>query len=100
MHDPSNVNTPSEWPPLACIVSALRRRLKPLAPALIGTASVLALLLAFGQVVTLSVQNGQARHRASAERDDAAWRCNAQRSATQRADCRAQPEAARARPPH
>jgi hypothetical protein len=71
------------------LFAALRHRLTPLAPVLLATAGVLALLSVFWQVVALGVESGQARQRASAERDDAAWRCNALRSAAQRAGCRA-----------
>jgi len=68
-------------------------RLAPFAPGLVGAAGVLALLLAFQQVVASSVESSQARHRASAERGDAVWRCNALRVAPQRAACMAQLEA-------
>jgi hypothetical protein len=55
-----------------------------------GAASVLALLLAFQQVVASGVESSQARHRASAERADAMWRCNAVRGVAPHAACLAQ----------
>ncbi len=67
--------------------SAVCDRLAPFAPGMVAAAGVLALLLAFQQVVASGVENSQARHRASAERADAVWRCNAVRSAAQRAGC-------------
>lgn len=70
--------------------SALRDRLAPFAPGLAAAAGVLALLLAFQQVVVSSVASSQARHRASAERADAMWRCNAVRGVAQRSACLAQ----------
>ena len=57
-----------------------------------AAASVLTLLLAFQQVVASGVEESQARHRASAERADAVWRCNAVRGAPQRAGCLTQLE--------
>lgn len=54
---------------------------------MVAAAGVLGLLLAFQQVVSASVENSQARHRQSAERADAVWRCNAIRGAAQRAGC-------------
>jgi hypothetical protein len=70
--------------------SAVCDRLAPLAPGLVAAAGVLALLLAFQQVVASAVESSQARHRASAERADAIWRCNAVRGVAQRAGCLAQ----------
>jgi hypothetical protein len=65
-------------------------RLAPFAPGLVAAAGVLALLLAFQQVVAASVEESQARHRANAEHADALWRCHAFRSAVQRTSCLAQ----------
>jgi hypothetical protein len=79
---------------LASRCSALCDRLAPFAPGLVAVAGVLALLLAFQQVVASSVENSQARHRASAERADAMWRCNAVRGVAQRAGCLAQLDSA------
>jgi hypothetical protein len=62
-------------------------RLAPFAPGAAAAAGVLALLLAFHQVVASGVEESQARHRASAERADATWRCNDVRGAAQRAGC-------------
>jgi hypothetical protein len=84
--------TQPRWP----LFAALRHRLTPLAPALLAIAGVFALLTVFWQVVALGVDAGQARQRASAEHDDAAWRCNALRSTAQHAGCRA-PQGATAR---
>jgi hypothetical protein len=78
------------------LLVALLPRLTALAPALLAMAGVLALLGVFWQVVALGVEGGQARQRASAEREDAAWRCNALPGAAQRAVCRA-PQGAAAR---
>jgi hypothetical protein len=64
-------------------------RLAPFAPTLLGVAGVLALLLAFQQVVASGVESSVARHRASAERAEALWRCNAARGVAPRAGCQA-----------
>lgn len=61
--------------------------LAPFAPAMLATTGVLALLLAFQQVVASGVENSQARHRANAEHADALWRCNAVRIALERSGC-------------
>jgi hypothetical protein len=60
----------------------------------VAPAGVLALLLAFHQVVLSGVEKSEARHRASAAHADAVWRCNALRGAPQRAGCHAQLDAA------
>ena len=65
----------------------------PLAPGILATMGVLSLLFAFQQVVSSSVENSQARHRASAERAAALWRCHAVRGEVQRSGCLAQLEA-------
>jgi erythromycin esterase-like protein len=62
-------------------------RLAPVAPGLVAAAGVLALLLAFQQVVASGVEESHARHRASAERADALWRCNLVRDSGKHADC-------------
>jgi hypothetical protein len=51
---------------------------------------VLALLVAFHQVVRSGVEKSEARQRASTAHADAMWRCNALRGAAQRATCHAQ----------
>ncbi len=73
--------------------SAACDRLGPFAPGLVAVAGVLALLLAFQQVVASGVESSQSRHRASAAHADATWRCNALHAAGQRTDCRAQLDA-------
>jgi hypothetical protein len=81
------MTTHPAWLLFASRCSALCDRLAPFAPGMVAVAGVLALLLAFQQVVSASVENSEARHRASAERADAVWRCNAARGAAQRAGC-------------
>lgn len=68
----------------------------PLGFALIGTLCVLALLLAFQQVVLQGVQQGESRNRAIAAHADGVWRCNALRAVGERAGCRVQLEATHA----
>jgi hypothetical protein len=82
---------------LASRCSAACDRLAPFAPGLVAGAGVLAMLLAFQQVVASAVENSQARHRASAEQADALWRCNTVRGGPQRAGCLAQLESAAAK---
>jgi hypothetical protein len=67
--------------------------LVPLAPGVLATTGVLALLLAFQQVVASSVENSHKRHRANAEHAAALWRCNSVRVELQRSGCLAQLEA-------
>jgi hypothetical protein len=81
------MTTHPDWMLFASRVSVLWERLAPFAPGLVAAAGVLALLLAFQQVVTSGLEESQARHRASAERADALWRCHALRDAAQRAGC-------------
>jgi hypothetical protein len=64
--------------------------------ALFGALCVLALLLAFRQVVLRGVQQSELRHRATAAHADGVWRCNALRTVSQRAPCRVQLDAAHA----
>lgn len=64
--------------------------------ALLGALCVLALLLAFRQVVLRGVQQSELRHRATAAHADGVWRCNALRNVSQRAGCRVQLDAAHA----
>lgn len=66
----------------------------PLARAVAGTLCVLALLLAFQQVVLQGVQQGESRNRAIAAHADGVWRCNALRAIGERAGCRVQLDAA------
>jgi pheromone shutdown protein TraB len=88
-HDRAMTTHPA-WMLFASRCSALCDRLALFAPGMVATAGVLAMLLAFQQVVASGVQESQARHRADAERADALWRCNAVRSALQRTGCPAQ----------
>jgi aspartate aminotransferase-like enzyme len=88
------MTTHPAWMLFASRCSAACDRLAPIAPGVVAVAGVLALLLAFQQVVAAGVENSQARHRASAARADATWRCNALQAAVQRTDCRAQLDAA------
>jgi hypothetical protein len=64
-----------------------------MAPGILATMGVLALLLAFRQVVASSVEISQKRHQASAEHAAALWRCNSVRAELQRSGCLAQLEA-------
>lgn len=66
----------------------------PLWTAVLATLCVLALLLAFRQVVLQGVQQSESRHRAVAAHADGVWRCNALRAVSQRAGCRVQLDAA------
>ena len=63
---------------------------------LLAAVCVLALLLAFRQVVLQGMQGSEARHRATVAHAEAAWRCNALTVVTQRRACRAQLDAAEA----
>lgn len=68
----------------------------PLGLVLAGALCVLALLLAFQQVVLQGVQQGESRNRAIAAHADGVWRCNALRAVGERAGCRVQLDAAHA----
>ena len=60
-------------------------------PALLGTFAavpVLALLVAFVLQVQLSVRPGHAARTATAQHEEALWRCNSLPGAQLRADCR------------
>ena len=81
------MTTHPAWMLFASRCSAACDWLAPFAPSLVAVAGVLALLLAFQQVVAAGVEESQARHRASAERADAVWRCNAVRGSAQRTGC-------------
>lgn len=73
-----------------------RRRLPqllrpPLWPALAAGAAalaVLALLLAFHQVVSAGVERGELRRQSSTAQANANWRCNTMGDAARRTDCR------------
>jgi len=67
--------------------------------ALVGTVCVLALLLAFRQVVLEGVQQGESRNRAIATYAEGIWRCKALRAVGERAACRVQLDAAQATAP-
>lgn len=72
------------------------RTLQPLVwTVLLAAICVLALLLAFRQVVLQNMQGSEARHRATVAHAEAAWRCNALGSIERRV-CRAQLDAAEA----
>jgi hypothetical protein len=71
----------------------------PLGLALAGTLCVLALLLAFQNVVRQGVQQGESRNRAIAAHADGVWRCNALRVIGERAGCRVRLDAAHAAAP-
>lgn len=81
------MTTHPAWTLFASRYASACDRLAPFAPGLVAAAGVLALLLAFQQVVASGVEESQARYRASAERADALWRCNAARDADKRAGC-------------
>lgn len=49
----------------------------PAWPGILGTLVILAMLLAFHQVVLGAVQRGALRHKATAMHAEASWRCNA-----------------------
>ena len=73
------------------------RTLQPLVwTVLLAAICVLALLLAFRQVVLQNMQGSEARHRATVAHAEAAWRCNALGSVAQRRICRAQLDATEA----
>ena len=87
------MSTHPSWIRFGSRSSAVWSLLVPFAPGILATMGVLALLLAFQQVVASSVENSQARHRASAEHDAALWRCNSVRVELHRSGCLAQHEA-------
>ena len=64
--------------------------------ALLGLAAVVALLLAFLQVVRGGMQQSELRQRTAAAHADAVWRCNGLRIGNQRASCLAQLKAGQA----
>ena len=64
--------------------------------ALLGFAAVLALLLAFLQVVRGGMQQSELRQRTAAAHADAVWRCNGLRIGNQRSSCLAQLKARQA----
>lgn len=73
----------------------------PVWTGLLASLALLALLLAFHQVVEGGVQQGQLRRQADAVHADATWRCKALRGTAERRQCLAQLGAAsapRARP--
>ncbi len=59
----------------------------PVWPGLLATLAMLALLLAFHQVVRGAVEQGDLRRAATAARSDAAWRCNALGGLVKREAC-------------
>lgn len=85
------MTTHPAWTLFASRFSAVGDWLTPFAPSLLAAAGVLALLLAFQQVVASGMEESQARQRASAEHADAMWRCHAVRAAGQRAGCEKTP---------
>lgn len=63
-------------------------------PTILAALLMFGLLLSFHHVVGEFVQQGEARRVAAAAKHESIWRCNAQRSRSQRASCLAQVEAA------
>jgi len=68
-------------------------------PALFGWLTIVALLLAFHQVVRGAVQQGEVLRMAAATHADAVWRCNALRGNRMRETCLAQLNAPPRDPP-
>ena len=64
--------------------------------ALLGLVAVVALLLAFLQVVRGGMQQSELRQRTAAAHADAVWRCNGLRIGNQRSSCLAQLKARQA----
>src|SRR3954469_12796520 len=62
----------------------------PAWPAALATLTVLFLLLAFHQVVSDAVRQGEVLRMAAANRSEAVWRCGTLQAARMRESCRAQ----------
>ncbi|MBK1713616.1 hypothetical protein [Rubrivivax gelatinosus] len=56
---------------------------------LLAAICAVAVLLGFGQLVQLSVEQGDRRRAATRERQAAAWRCALPAASLERSDCRA-----------
>jgi hypothetical protein len=63
-------------------------------PHIVGALAIVALLVAFQQVVRASVQQGDLRRKAVAALEEATWRCKALRSQRMRESCLVQLAAA------
>jgi hypothetical protein len=59
-------------------------------PAILAGLALAALALAFLEVVSGAVEQGQTRRQAQLSQADATWRCNAQRDSLLRSNCRAE----------
>jgi len=62
----------------------------PVWPGLLASLAILGLLLAFHQVVSGAVQQGELRHKATAMHSEATWRCNTLRGLRASENCRSQ----------
>ena len=69
------------------------------APALVALVVIASLLLAFYQVVSGAVRQGEERRHAAAAEADAAWRCNVHSATRQRMSCLTQLHSTSAEPP-
>jgi len=59
----------------------------PAWPGIVLTLAIVGLVVAFHQVVSGAVQQGELRRKAVAAHAEAAWRCRALRGAKMRVDC-------------